>query len=137
MVRGEGSVASGAPRVAGLERQLLRARITRIDGDVPEVLRDPPERDGRRMSVVLLQEVAEKRRRHDQLEERPTEELDELAERREDEMPGLVDRQVDVVHERPRLRMQQNAEAVDGKEQREREASGTRGVHGMSWTPPG
>src|SRR5690348_17208854 len=98
---------------AANERQLLRPRIADVDRDVPQILRDPPERHCRRMPVAAAGEVHEEDGRDDELEKRAARELDNLAKWREDEVPCLVDREIDRVEKAPRLGMPHERNPVE------------------------
>src|SRR5947209_4817969 len=87
------------------EWQLLHPRIAHVHGDVPEILRDPPERDARGMTITLSREVPGERRGNNQLEERSSRKLNHVPEWREDEMPRLVNREIDSVEKASCFRM--------------------------------
>ena len=82
------------------ERQFLCARIGHINGDIPAVLRDPPEADRPAISIAAPEEMRDESTRQDELEQRAAEEPHHLTEWRENQMSCLVDRQVYAIEER-------------------------------------
>src|SRR4029077_8822287 len=79
------------------EGQFLSLGVLDVDGNVQEILRDPPQRDGGRVPIAASPEVRHERGGHDELHQRPTQEADELAEDSEQWVPELVDREIEAV----------------------------------------
>src|SRR5439155_828835 len=107
---------------AAHERQLLGARVFDVDGDVPEVLRDPPQRDGRRVAVAAAPEIPHEERRDQELHQRAAEHPDELAEHAEQRVPDLVDRDVEAVEPAVALGVEREHDPIHRQERGQGEA---------------
>src|SRR5690242_5906858 len=105
------------------ERQLLGPRIAYVYGNIPAVLRDPPQGNRRRMAIHSPREIPDEGRRHDELKERPAREADHETERIEDEMPRLVNGEIDGIEETPRVGVPHERDGVQRERDRERESA--------------
>src|SRR2546425_6706546 len=97
------------------ERKLLGPRVADVDGDVPEILGDPPKRYCRGMTVTTTNEIRGEHRRNDELHQCSAQEADELAKRPEHEMTAFVDREIETIEKPVMLRMKKEEESVGGE----------------------
>jgi hypothetical protein len=113
---------------AAYERQKLRACVADVHRDMPAVLRNPPERNARRMAVRAPPKVDDEGNRQGELEQRSAEKPEEFTERREDQVTCLVNRQIDSVEDSPVLRPEKTWDSVQGERASQEEAHATLAV---------
>src|SRR2546430_16284270 len=80
---------------AAHQGQLFGTGVLHVDGDVPEVLGDPPQGHHGGVAITATPEVRHKDRGYEELHQGAAEEADELAEDAEHRMPEFVDGEVE------------------------------------------